>query len=66
MAGNNCSTCNQSFNSERELREHQQSEHSGNLSGGHQPAFSDRPSTGDQAGGQGEERDEKNDKRRIA
>jgi hypothetical protein len=32
-----CQICDQSFNSDRELQEHQNSEHSGNEQGGNRP-----------------------------
>jgi hypothetical protein len=32
-----CQICNRSFNSDRELQEHQNSEHSGNEQGGNRP-----------------------------
>jgi hypothetical protein len=32
-----CQICNQPFNSDRELQEHQNSEHSGNEQGGNRP-----------------------------
>ena len=44
MADNKCSTCSQTFNSERELQEHQRDEHSGS-----QENSFPEPSTGDQA-----------------
>lgn len=47
MAENNCGTCNQSFNSDRELQEHQQKEHSGNQGSGKRPAFPE-PGSSDQ------------------
>lgn len=50
MSEHNCSTCDQSFNSERELQEHQRSEHSGKQNGGEQTAVPES-NTGDQSEG---------------
>jgi hypothetical protein len=48
MTKHNCSTCNQSFNSDRELQEHQEHEHSGKQQDSNRSDFAE-PSTGEQA-----------------
>jgi hypothetical protein len=57
---NTCSVCSQSFNSERELQEHQRSAHNRQTSGEEQPGSErsqiDGPDQGDQRGDRREEK----------